>query len=100
MLLREQAENLFMRLALDKEVKGQDYRVLMYLLAHGGNLEAPLSAIGQELSLDPNNLNKSLIRLERAGVIARIRKNSRKSLTYRVTNEFRYPNEPLELCEA
>lgn len=89
-----------MRLALDKEVKGQDYRVLMYLLAQGGSLEAPLSAIGQELSLDPNNLNKSLIRLERAGVIARIRKDSRRSLAYRVTDEFRYPNEPLELCEV
>ena len=89
-----------MRLALDKEVKGQDYRVLMYLLAQGGSLEATLSTIGQELSLDPNNLNKSLVRLERAGVIARIRKDSRRSLVYRVTDEFRYPNEPLEMCEV
>ena len=100
MLLREQTENLFMRLALDKEVKGQDYRVLMYLLAQGGSLEATLSAIGQELSLDPNNLNKSLIRLEKVGVIARIRKNSRRLLTYQVTDEFRYPNQPLEFCET
>ncbi len=89
-----------MRLALDKEVKGQDYRVLMYLLAQGGCLEAPLSVIGEELSVTPTNLSKSLIRLEKAGVIDRIGKGGRRVLTYRVADEFRLPTEPLELCEA
>ena len=58
-------------IALNKELKWTDLRVLLFLLANvkGSSVEILQSSVAQKLDIKPSNVSRSIRKLEEQGII-------------------------------
>ena len=64
-------ENWLEAIALNKELKWTDLRVLLFLLANvkGSSVEILQSSVAQKLDIKPSNVSRSIRKLEEQGII-------------------------------
>lgn len=64
-------ENWLEAIALNRDLKWTDLRVLLFLLANvkGSSVEISQSSVAQKLNVKPSNVSRSIRKLEEQGII-------------------------------